>query len=99
MVKGEAAYTPVSPSTSDDIWPNIPSRSFSIRKVVSLSLAIALSTVLLFVEFLPRPAPLSELQLERLWGPYAPYYFVEEYQPPPDRCRVTQASALSSDVV
>lgn len=97
-MKGTAGYTPILPSAGNDFWPKfyyVPSRSFPFRKIASLS--FALTIVLLFVKFLPRPVPLSDSELQRFWGPYTPYYSVEEYQPPPDGCRVTQASTIHSD--
>ncbi|KAG2142802.1 histidine phosphatase superfamily [Suillus bovinus] len=78
------------------------SGSSLIRKAISISLAL-LITVLLFrrdyFKLIPRlvsggldsPSILFT-ESQRFWGPYSPYYAVEEYNLPPDGCSITQAS-------
>jgi hypothetical protein len=100
--------TSEKPATHDDFgltYFHIPSHSFPVRKAVSISLALIL--VWLFGHyFQPVPQLASESnshilssQSQRFWGPYSPYYSVEEYQPPPNECTITQASTLVTDLV
>ncbi|OJA14064.1 hypothetical protein AZE42_09086 [Rhizopogon vesiculosus] len=88
----EAGYTPLPPpiTTRPNHYRILP--SFPIKTVASLSLTF--SIVLLFVKFLLRSAPLSELQ--QFWGPHTPYYSVEEYHPPPDGFRPSPTIATLS---
>ncbi|KAG2339338.1 acid phosphatase [Suillus weaverae] len=82
-------------------YHRVPSpSSFPVRKAVSISLALLM--VLLFghhVQLVPRLASGSKSHIfssesQRFWGPYSPYYSVEEYQPPPDGCSITQVNIL-----
>jgi len=111
MTNKVAGYSLVLPSTSkaadDDSGPQyyrIPFGSFSARKVVLVSLALLTVLVLLGHLQLGSRLPLRRSSLvrssgsQRFWGPHSPYYSVEEYQPPPNGCSVTQASALDSDI-
>ncbi|KAG1807290.1 histidine phosphatase superfamily [Suillus subaureus] len=93
------------PAAYDDSglkYYRIPSSSFPIRNV--LSILLALLVVLLFghhFQLFPRLASESNSctgilssDSQRFWGPYSPYYSVEEYQPPPNGCSITQVNIL-----
>jgi hypothetical protein len=85
----------------------LPSSSFPFRK--PLSILLALFIVLLFgyhFQLVPRLTLESNSRIgilssrsQRFWGPYSPYYSIEEYQPPPNGCSITQASTLAIDLV
>lgn len=97
------------PATHDQSglrYVHVPSSSFPVRKAVSISLALMI--VWLFghyFQLVPRLASESNSRIlssesQRFWGPYSPYYSVEEYQPPPNGCTITQASStLVTDLV
>lgn len=39
-------------------------------------------------------APFAPAHAQRSWGAYSPYYSVQEYQPPPENCRLTQVNTV-----
>ncbi|KAG1729990.1 histidine phosphatase superfamily [Suillus lakei] len=90
------------PAAYDDSGPtyyNAPSSSLPVRKGVSISLALLI--VLLFGHFQLGPQLALESnnhifssESQRFWGPYSPYYSVEDYQPPPNGCSVIQVNIL-----
>ncbi|KAG2116782.1 acid phosphatase [Suillus clintonianus] len=91
---------PVAYDDSRSKYYRLLSSSFPVRKAVSISLAF--SIVLLYAHFFhlgPRFSSESNYHIrsgesQRFWGPYSPYSPVEEYQPPPDGCSVTQVNIL-----
>ncbi|KAG2740286.1 phosphoglycerate mutase-like protein [Suillus brevipes Sb2] len=95
--------TSEKPATHDQFglrYVHVPSSSFPVRKAVSISLALMI--VWLFghyFQLVPRLASESNTRIlssesQRFWGPYSPYYSVEEYQPPPNGCTITQVNIL-----
>lgn len=93
------------PAAYDDSglkYHRVPSSSFPVRK--ALSILLVLLIVLLFghyFQLVPRLASESNSRTsilsgksQRFWGPYSPYYPIEEYQPPPNGCSITQVNIL-----
>ncbi|KAG1762194.1 phosphoglycerate mutase-like protein [Suillus occidentalis] len=76
------------------LYVHVPSSSIPVRKAVSISLALMI--VWLFGHYfqLHSNSRILSSESQRFWGPYSPYYSVEEYQPPPNGCTITQASTL-----
>ncbi|KAG1743644.1 histidine phosphatase superfamily [Suillus paluster] len=87
--------TKIAYEDSGSKYYRIPSSYFSVRKAVSISLAFLI--VVLFERFRLGSRLVSEhnslvlsSESQRFWGQYSPYYSVEEYEPPPSGCSVTQ---------
>ncbi|KAG1897714.1 acid phosphatase [Suillus fuscotomentosus] len=79
----------------------LPPSSFPIRKAISILLALFMTVLLSGHYFDLVPQLASEInsrilfsESQQFWGPYTPYYPVEEYQHPPNGCSITQVNIL-----